>query len=71
MSHKFQLLIATKNIGKFGEIEEVLGDLENRIPAGRLGVPGDVAELAAFLASDAAEFISGQAINLTGGRELS
>lgn len=51
--------------------DEVVGALEDRIPAGRLGVPDDVAKLVSFLASDAAEFISGQAINLTGGRELS
>jgi NAD(P)-dependent dehydrogenase (short-subunit alcohol dehydrogenase family) len=37
------------------------------IPLGRLATPEDVAELAAFLASDAAEYITGQAINLAGG----
>lgn len=50
--------------------EDVVGNLENRIPAGRLGEPDDVADLVAFLASDEAQFITGQAINLTGGREL-
>ncbi len=53
------------------EYGEVVGDLEERIPAGRLGVPADVARLVSFLVSDSAEFITGQAINLTGGRELS
>ena len=51
--------------------DEVVGALADRIPAGRLGVPDDVAKLVSFLATDAAEFITGQAINLTGGRELS
>ena len=51
--------------------EDVVGNLESRIPAGRLGEPDDVADLVAFLASDEAQFITGQAINLTGGRELS
>ena len=37
------------------------------IPLGRLATPGNVAELAAFLASEAAEYITGQAINLAGG----
>lgn len=37
------------------------------VPLGRLATPEDVAELAAFLASDAAEYITGQAINLAGG----
>lgn len=37
------------------------------IPLGRVATPEDVAELAAFLASDAAEYITGQAINVAGG----
>jgi NAD(P)-dependent dehydrogenase (short-subunit alcohol dehydrogenase family) len=36
-------------------------------PLGRVARPGDVAEVAAFLAGDAAEYITGQAINVTGG----
>jgi NAD(P)-dependent dehydrogenase (short-subunit alcohol dehydrogenase family) len=41
-----------------------------RIPLGRLATPKDVAQLVAFLASDEASFITGQAYNITGGREL-
>ncbi len=41
-----------------------------RTPAGRLGTPGDVAELCAFLLSDRTAFITGQSINITGGFEL-
>ena len=37
------------------------------VPMGRLAAPGDVAELAAFLASDGAGYITGQAINVSGG----
>lgn len=37
------------------------------VPLGRLATPNDVAELAAFLASETAEYITGQAINLGGG----
>jgi len=40
------------------------------VPLGRLATPGDVAEVAAFLASDAAEYITGQAINVAGGAIL-
>jgi NAD(P)-dependent dehydrogenase (short-subunit alcohol dehydrogenase family) len=36
-------------------------------PVGRVARPSDVAEVAAFLAGDAAEYITGQAINVTGG----
>ena len=41
-----------------------------RIPLGRLATPEDVGQLVAFLAPDEAEFITGQAYNITGGREL-
>jgi 3-oxoacyl-[acyl-carrier protein] reductase len=37
------------------------------IPAGRKGTPDDVAEATAFLASDAASYISGQVLNVDGG----
>ncbi len=50
--------------------EEVVQGLVARIPVGRLGTPEDVAHLVAFLASDEAAFITGQAYKLTGGREL-
>ncbi len=38
------------------------------IPLGRLGTPQDVANLVAFLASAEASFITGEALNITGGR---
>ena len=41
-----------------------------RTPAGRLGTAEDVAELCAFLISERSSFITGQAINITGGFEL-
>ena len=39
-------------------------------PLGRIGTPEDVAELAAFLASDRASFITGQIIGCDGGFSL-
>lgn len=50
--------------------EEVVAAAVARIPLGRLASPQDVAQLVAFLASDEAAFITGQAYNITGGREL-
>jgi NAD(P)-dependent dehydrogenase (short-subunit alcohol dehydrogenase family) len=50
--------------------EEVLAGAIARVPLGRFATPEDVAHLVAFLASDEASFITGQAYNLTGGREL-
>ena len=39
----------------------------NNIPLQRFGLPDDVANLACFLASDKASYITGQAINIDGG----
>ncbi|TDD75710.1 SDR family NAD(P)-dependent oxidoreductase [Actinomadura rubrisoli] len=39
----------------------------SRVPLGRLGVPADVAEAVAFLASDRGGFITGQTLAVNGG----
>ena len=39
-----------------------------RIPAGRVGTPVDIAETVLFLASPAADFITGQVISVNGGQ---
>ena len=40
---------------------------ESAIPLGRVGYPDDIARVAVFLASDEASYMTGQAINITGG----
>lgn len=45
----------------------VLGRMEQYIPLGRLGTPEDIAPIVAFLASDAAGYITGQVISVSGG----
>ena len=40
---------------------------KQQIPLGRFGLPEDIAQMVAFLASDKAGFITGQAINVDGG----
>jgi NAD(P)-dependent dehydrogenase (short-subunit alcohol dehydrogenase family) len=53
---------------EFGvSLEEWERDVLKTIPVGRFGRPEEVASLAAFLASDEAAFINGQAINIDGG----
>jgi NAD(P)-dependent dehydrogenase (short-subunit alcohol dehydrogenase family) len=40
------------------------------IPLARIGYPKDVANLITFLASDDADYMTGQAINISGGQEM-
>jgi len=43
---------------------------KKRIPAGRFGTPEELAELAAFLVSDASDWIRGEAVTFDGGEWL-
>ena len=45
-------------------------DRQTTIPLGRLAVAADIARLAAFLSSDEADYVTGQAINMAGGHEV-
>ncbi|MFT7287446.1 MAG: NAD(P)-dependent dehydrogenase (short-subunit alcohol dehydrogenase family) [Halieaceae bacterium] len=51
-------------------VEDYRAGLRARIPLGRVGLPGDTAAVAAFLASEDASFITGEAINVSGGEEM-
>ena len=69
--------VDTERVDHFGRREDGTYDEARRTaritqlsaatPLGRLATPEDVADLTAFLASDEAEYITGQAINLVGG----
>jgi len=50
--------------------EEVKEYCERQIPLGRLCLAEDVANVAVFLASDESGYLTGQAINVTGGAEM-
>ena len=50
--------------------EKTMKDLAYETPLRRIGTTLDVARLACFLASDDANFITGQVINVSGGYEL-
>ena len=48
--------------------EKVMEDILRTIPMGKVGEPEDVANLAAFLASDGARYITGECIKCSGGK---
>jgi 3-oxoacyl-[acyl-carrier protein] reductase len=50
--------------------EKVLAQMSQHTPLGRLGQPDDIAQAYAFLASDAAGFISGAVLRVDGGLVL-
>ncbi len=60
--------IATDMTLKLGE--ETVSLLTSETPLGRLGTPNNIADAAAFLASDAAAFITGQVLTVDGGFTL-
>ena len=47
--------------------EKALAKMISKVPLGRLGKPEEVSEMIAFLASDKADFITGQIIPVAGG----
>ena len=51
-------------------LEDVRDEIVRKTPIGRLGKPGDVAAAVLFLTSDVAEYITGQALIVDGGRSL-
>jgi NAD(P)-dependent dehydrogenase (short-subunit alcohol dehydrogenase family) len=54
----------------FASVEEYLADMRGRIPLRRTGQPSDTAEAVAFLCSDAAGYVTGEAMNVSGGIEM-
>jgi NAD(P)-dependent dehydrogenase (short-subunit alcohol dehydrogenase family) len=53
--------------GAQGTLEEFHAEMGKSVPLGRLGEPGEVGALIAFLVSEQARFITGTAINIDGG----
>jgi NAD(P)-dependent dehydrogenase (short-subunit alcohol dehydrogenase family) len=51
-------------------VEEYLANMRRGIPLGRVGLPEDTAKACAFLCSAAADYITGEAMNVSGGAEM-
>jgi NAD(P)-dependent dehydrogenase (short-subunit alcohol dehydrogenase family) len=58
-------MVATEKVRSMPR--EILDQLDQAIPAGRMADPSEVAELAAYLASEKAGFVTGQTIGIDGG----
>ncbi|MFA3917788.1 SDR family NAD(P)-dependent oxidoreductase [Ruegeria hyattellae] len=50
--------------------EEVLQEIRQMAPLGRVGAPQDIARAVRFLASDQADFITGEVLSVSGGAQL-
>ena len=51
-------------------VDEYLAAMKNRIPLGRPGLIDDTASAVAYLASDEACYVTGEALNVSGGEEM-
>ncbi|MFN3945125.1 MAG: SDR family NAD(P)-dependent oxidoreductase [Allosphingosinicella sp.] len=54
----------------FATVEEYLANMAKRNPMGRPGLPADTAAACAWLASDEAYYVTGEALNVSGGEEM-
>jgi 3alpha(or 20beta)-hydroxysteroid dehydrogenase len=62
-----QLATDVVRLGLFPSVEDAIGAVVGRTPAGRLGEVGDMADAVVFLASDAARFVTGAGLPVDGG----
>jgi NAD(P)-dependent dehydrogenase (short-subunit alcohol dehydrogenase family) len=54
----------------FATVEAYLANMAAKNPMGRPGLPSDTAALCAWLASDEAFYMTGEALNISGGEEM-
>ncbi len=50
-------------------LDEYMSAMKGRIPLGRTGLPSDIGNACAFLASEDARYITGESMNVSGGEE--
>jgi meso-butanediol dehydrogenase/(S,S)-butanediol dehydrogenase/diacetyl reductase len=54
----------------FPSVDDYLRDMQSRIPMRRVGLAADTAQVCAFLCSSAADYVTGEAMNVSGGIEM-
>jgi meso-butanediol dehydrogenase/(S,S)-butanediol dehydrogenase/diacetyl reductase len=54
----------------FDTVDAYLANMARKNPMGRPGMPGDTAAACAWLASDDAFYVTGEALNVSGGEEM-
>lgn len=54
----------------FASVEAYVENMASKNPLGRPGLPGDTAGVCAWLSSDDAAYITGEAVNVSGGEEM-
>jgi NAD(P)-dependent dehydrogenase (short-subunit alcohol dehydrogenase family) len=54
----------------FATVEAYLANMAAKNPMGRPGLPSDTAAACAWLASDEAQYVTGEALNVSGGEEM-
>lgn len=52
------------------DVRQLVAEFARQVPVGRMGVPDDIAKVAVFLASSAADYMTGAIVVVDGGRLL-
>jgi 3-oxoacyl-[acyl-carrier protein] reductase len=61
-------MTATEGLAAMGIDDGAVKSIGAGLPMGRIGKPGDIAEVAAFLASDRSAWVTGERITVSGGQ---